>query len=79
MNGRVLGISQIVLGTLKAAQANDGAMPQNVNFAISAIIAVNFLQIKNIDPKTDLSPTVKLEPELLAEEAKKYTVQVFCE
>jgi S1-C subfamily serine protease len=78
-SGRVLGVSQLVFGTLKMAQSQGGAVPQNVNFAISAAVAVNFLNVKGINPKIDLSPTKKLEPEVLAEAAKRFTVQVFCE
>jgi hypothetical protein len=57
-----------------------GKVAQNVNFAISASIAVNFLTIKDVVPK--VGGTVvgeKLEPEKLAEAAKKFTVQVSCE
>ena len=68
-----------MFGTLKMAQSQGGAVPQNVNFAISAAVAVNFLNVKGVNPKIDLSPTEKLEPEVLAEAAKRFTVQVYCE
>ena len=78
-SGRVLGVSQLVFGTLKMAERQGGAVPQNVNFAIAAAVAVNFLNVKGVNPKIDLSPTEKLEPEVLAEAAKRFTVQVYCE
>lgn len=78
-SGRVLGISQMVMGTLKMAELEGGAIPQNVNFAISSAIAVKLLTIKDINPQIDLNDPKKLEPEILAEIAKKFTVQVFCE
>jgi S1-C subfamily serine protease len=78
-SGRVLGVSQLVFGTLKMAQSQGGAVPQNVNFAISAAVAVNFLNVKGVNPKIDLTPTEKLEPEVLAEAAKRFTVQVYCD
>lgn len=78
-SGRVLGVSQRVLGTLKMAETQGGAVPQNVNFAISSAVAVNFLNVRGINPKVDSSSTVKLEPEVLAEAAKRFTVQVACE
>jgi hypothetical protein len=75
----VLGVSQLVLGTLKMAERQGGAVPQNVNFAIAAAVAVNFLNVKGVNPKIDLSPTEKLEPDVLAQAAKRFTVQVYCE
>jgi S1-C subfamily serine protease len=78
-SGRVIGVSQRVFGTLKMVEQSGGAMPQNVNFAISAAVAVNFLNVRGVNPKVDSSPTEKLEPEVLAEAAKRFTVQVFCE
>jgi serine protease Do len=78
-SGRVIGVSQRVLGTLKMAESQRGAVPQNVNFAISAAVAVNFLNVRGVTPNLDHAPTGKLEPEILAEMAKKFTVQVYCE
>ena len=73
MYGRVVGISESFL-----KQTTDGsAAPQNVNFAITASVAMNFLEIKELNPQ--LAPTAqKMEPEQLAEHAKKFTVQIAC-
>jgi hypothetical protein len=49
-------------------------------FRISASIAINFLGIKDVAPRiADASVAQKLEPEKLAEAAKKFTVHVWCE
>jgi S1-C subfamily serine protease len=48
-SGTVLGVSMGVLGTLAAAEAAGGAVPQNVNFGVSAGTAVTFLGANNID------------------------------
>jgi hypothetical protein len=44
----------LVFGTLKMAQNQGGAVPQNVNFAISAAVAVNFLNVKGMSQKFSL-------------------------
>jgi S1-C subfamily serine protease len=75
-SGTVLGVSMGVLGTLAAAEAG-GAVPQNVNFGVSAGTAVTFLGANNIDAQVTSGGT-KLEPEQIAELAQKFTVQVMC-
>jgi S1-C subfamily serine protease len=71
--GKVAGIA---VSRLNAA----GQTAQNVNFAISSSIAVNFLAIKDVIPKiSGTAVSERLEPERLAEVAKKFTVQVSCE
>jgi serine protease Do len=69
--GQVIGV---INGTLKQTEE---VRSQNVNFAISASVAVNFLEVKEVSPRFD-SSSPKLEPEVLAERAKKFSVQVFC-
>jgi serine protease Do len=78
-SGRVTGIAMSSLDTLKMVNIT-GQVPQNVNFAISASIAINFLTIKDVTPKISSTAVAeKLEPEKLAEVAKRFTVQVSCE
>ena len=77
MNGRVLGMAQGILGTLRAAEALGGAIPQNVNVGITATTIVGFLQAHSVDYKIDTERT-KFEPEQIAEEAKQFTVKVTC-
>jgi serine protease Do len=77
MNGRVVGMAQGILGTLRAAEALGGAIPQNVNFGITATTVIGFLQAHSVDYIIDTERT-KFEPEQIAEEAKKFTVKVTC-
>jgi S1-C subfamily serine protease len=67
-SGRVLGMSQGVLGTLGAAGALGGAVPQNVNFAITSTTIIGFLQAHSVDYRVDTGGA-KLESEHIAEEA----------
>jgi len=77
MNGRVVGMAQGILGTLRAAEALGGAIPQNVNFGITATTIIGFLQAHSVDYRFDTERT-KFEPEQIAEEAKKFTVKITC-
>jgi serine protease Do len=77
MNGRVVGMAQGILGTLRAAEAFGGAIPQNVNFGITATTIIGFLQAHSVDYRIDTERT-KFEPEQIAEEAKKFTVKITC-
>jgi serine protease Do len=73
-SGQVAGIA------VSRLNAVAGQTAQNVNFAISSLIAVNFIAIKDVMPQVSGSAVrEKLEPERLAEVAKKFTVQVACE
>jgi serine protease Do len=78
MNGRVVGMAQGILGTIRNAERYGGAIPQNVNFGISAITLIGFLEAHSVDYRIDTERT-KFEPEQIAEEAKKFTVKVSCE
>jgi S1-C subfamily serine protease len=77
MNGRVVGMAQGILGTLRAAEALGGAIPQNVNIGITATTIIGFLQAHSVDYRIDTERT-KFEPEQIAEEAKKFAVKVTC-
>jgi S1-C subfamily serine protease len=77
-SGAVIGVSKAIMGTLNAAVAAGGAVPQNVNFGVSAGTAVTFLGSSNIDAQVT-SGGNKLEPEAIAEIAMKFTVQISCE
>jgi S1-C subfamily serine protease len=52
-------------------------LPQNVNFAIKASVALNFLESNNI-PITTVTKTTPKDAATLAEDAKKFTVRVIC-
>jgi serine protease Do len=76
-SGAVVGVTKGILGTLGAAAAAGGAVPQNVNFGVSAGTVVTFLGASNIDAQVTGGGT-KLEPEAIAELAQKFTVHVMC-
>ena len=72
----------VVVGQLSAITMMQvlGSVPQNVNFAIQALIVVNFLSTKDVTPKLDSSDTHRELPwSDVADLAKKFTVQVHCE
>jgi serine protease Do len=69
MNGRVVGMAQGILGTLRAAEALGGAIPQNVNIGITATTIIGFLQAHSVDYIIDTERT-KFEPEQIAEKPK---------
>jgi serine protease Do len=77
-SGTVIGVSKGILGTLAAAEAAGGAVPQNVNFGISSGTVVAFLGTRNIDVEISTGAS-KLEPEAMAEIAMKFTVQISCD
>jgi hypothetical protein len=77
--GNVVGI---VVGQLSAVTMMEvlGSVPQNVNFAIQAPIVVNFLSTRDTTPKMDSNETHRELPwSDVADLAKKFTVQVYCE
>ena len=49
-NGTAIGIIQMTLNSQAVALRSGGAMPQNVNFAIKAPLAVTFLQKQGVKP-----------------------------
>ena len=55
------------------------SIPQNVNFAIQASIVTNFLSIKGISPKVTAAADKPLAPSDVAEVAKDFTVQIYCQ
>ena len=77
MSGRVVGMAQSTLGTLRGAEAFGGAIPQNVNSGITATTIIGFLQAHSVDYIIDNERT-KFEPEQIVEDAKKFTVKVTC-
>jgi S1-C subfamily serine protease/uncharacterized protein YecT (DUF1311 family) len=79
MYGRVVGVVVAQLNALARMQA-DNSVPQNVNFAIQAPIVTNFLSTKGVTSKFDASDASQpLNPSDVADKAKQFTVQVYCE
>src|SRR5262245_24486031 len=72
--GALLDMSGSVGGVV-AAQLS---VLQNVNFAIQPAIVINFLEVKDVTPKLD-TPKAPRSPSEVADIAKKFTVQVYCQ
>jgi S1-C subfamily serine protease len=81
MSGAVVGVVVAQLSAINMMIAGS-SVPQNVNFAIHAPVATNFLSIKGVEPKlldTSSAAPQALSPSDVADMAKKFTVQVICE
>jgi S1-C subfamily serine protease len=78
MSGAVVGVVVSQLSAVNMMKAGDG-VPQNVNFAIQAPIVTNFLSIKGVTPKLNSVAPQTLSPSDVADVAKKFTVQIYCE
>jgi S1-C subfamily serine protease len=74
--GNVVGIVVSKLNAMRLAQVTQD-MAQNVNFALKASIAANFLEVNNISTRAG-SNAEALEVTEIAERAKQFTVQVTC-
>lgn len=77
MYGNVVGITNMKLNELAAAEEM-GSLSQNVNFAIKANVAINFLEAHSIPYETSgLGQTALPLPDIV-EKAKSFTVQITC-
>jgi S1-C subfamily serine protease len=74
--GNVVGIIVSKLNALRLAQVTQD-VPQNINFAIKASIAANFLEVNNVSMQARAG-NEPLEPTEIAERAKLFTVQITC-
>jgi S1-C subfamily serine protease len=80
MAGNVVGV---IVGQLDAGAVMQlgKSVPQNVNFAIQASVAVDFLAANGVVPKPDTAEAGKrrdLPPADVADMARKFTVQIYC-
>lgn len=75
-SGAVVGVVVSKLNVLRIA-GEIGDIPQNVNFAIRGEVAKLFLSRNGVAPQINPSTAV-LAPEVLAEQASKFTVFVEC-
>jgi hypothetical protein len=75
-SGNVVGVVVSKLNALQLAQFTQD-LAQNVNFALKASIATNFLEANNIEIKTGSSPDL-LDPTEIADRAKQFVVQITC-
>jgi S1-C subfamily serine protease len=74
--GNVVGVVVSKLNALRLAQVTQD-MAQNINFALKASIAANFLEVNNIQTRVG-SNAEALDTTEIAERAKQFTVQVIC-
>ena len=78
MYGNVVGITNMKLNELAAADAT-GSISQNVNFAIKANVAINFLDAHSIPYEVAPSGQSALPLPDIVEKAKSFTVQITCQ
>ena len=69
MSGNVIGM----------AVSPEASKMQNVNFAVRASLIVNFLSIKGVVPNPASADRSDLSAPDLADIAKEFTVQVYCQ
>jgi hypothetical protein len=75
--GKVVGVVVAKLDALKVARVTED-MPQNVNFAIKATVAADFLGAHGVR-YAEGNPGPPLAPSAIAERARAFTVRVECE
>lgn len=78
MTGSVAGVVNSKLDEMKFS-AEAGTFPQNVNFAIKANIATNFLDAHSIPYKVAPQDTAALELPGVADKARNFTVLIVCD
>jgi S1-C subfamily serine protease len=74
--GNVVGVIVSKLSAFFVAEVTKD-IPQNVNFAIKASIATNFLDSNDVTPNVSAKAR-ELAPEAIAELARLFTVRVTC-
>jgi serine protease Do len=72
--GALLDMSGSVVGVVVAQLS----VLQNVNFAIQPSMVINFLEVKDVNPKLD-TPKAPRSPTEVCEIATKFTIQVYCQ
>ena len=73
--GNIVGV---VVATLKVA-SNTTALPQNVNFAVTSFVAVDFLRTHHVSGVDALANTQNLAPEDVADRAAAVSVHIVCD
>jgi serine protease Do len=75
--GNVIGVIVAKLNAERVSQII-GDIPQNVNFAIKASVAISFLEANNIATSPPSANSSVLQPTEIANRAKQFSVQVAC-
>jgi serine protease Do len=76
-SGNVVGVIVSMISAKRMMEVAN-TLPQNINFAIKASVAANFLDSKGVQYATASSNSNPLKPEDIAERAKKLSVMVVC-
>jgi serine protease Do len=76
-SGNVIGVVVAMMDAKRMMEITN-TLPQNINFAIKASVAANFLDSKGVQYATATSNTNPMKPEDLADRAKKVSVMVVC-
>lgn len=76
-SGNVIGVVVAMMDAKRMMEITN-SLPQNINFAIKASVAANFLDSKGVQYATATSNTNPMKPENLADRAKKVSVMVVC-
>lgn len=71
--GNVIGVVQS-----KQVAFASGDVPQNVNFAIKATIALNFLESNGVEAPINVRMVDPMDGAAIAEKARDFTVQIAC-
>jgi S1-C subfamily serine protease len=74
--GNVVGVVVSKLNALRIAKVTDD-IPQNVNFAIKSLIAMSFLESRNVNAEAGGSKE-RLDATQIADRARSFTVQIRC-
>jgi S1-C subfamily serine protease len=75
--GNVVGVVVAKLNAGRLSQLIDD-IPQNVNFAIKASVAISFLEANNVTLSPPSDNATPFQPTDVAERAKQFSVQVTC-
>ena len=69
-----------VIGVIQSKQVAfaSGDIPQNVNFAIKSMIALNFLEANGVEPPITVRTADPMDGASIAEKARDFTVQIAC-
>jgi serine protease Do len=76
-NGNLVGIVSAKLNAVKIMLATNGDIPENVNFAIKASVAANFLQSNSVKYEVG-EASQQLQPADIADEAKAMSAFIEC-
>ena len=79
IHGNVVAVTVATATTaIMGVDASHDVMPQNINFAIKASIALTFLNSNGVKPDAQVDTKTSLDTAELADRAKARTVRIVC-